>query len=390
MLFMATLNVLIWRYTGQEDLVIGTAVAGREKPELENVMGMFVNMLAIRSTVDKDQPVELHLNEVRSKLLSCYQHQQYPYEALVEQLGLFGDLSRNPLFDIVLNYINMGTDHPEAGGLHVEPWIDGKVDAKFDQTWTVVEHQQQYTIELEYRSELFDLSSMELMMKKFQYILIQIIVGDIERIRQIKLTVPEEHEWLLFGVNANQMPYPREATIPELFEEQVRLHGYKTALIWGDEEWSYADVHANVQRLVSTILERKVKSGSSIALLLDRGPIQMISILATLTAGCHYVPIDPASPSSRVEYILQDCNAPLLLTEAAYAPAWKSVVPNVVVPAEELAAVVTGEPEEQFIQVRTKAVDPAYIIYTSGSTGMPKGTVMSHRNVIKVMKKVIL
>nr|WP_260866418.1 non-ribosomal peptide synthetase/type I polyketide synthase [Paenibacillus xylanexedens] len=387
MLFMATLNVLIWKYTGQEDLVIGTAVAGREKPELENVMGMFVNMLAIRTTVDKDQPVELYLNEVRSKLLSCYQHQQYPYEALVEQLGLFGDLSRNPLFDIVLNYINMGTDHPEAGSLHVEPWIDGKVDAKFDQTWTVVEHQQQYTIELEYRSELFDLSSMELMMKKFQYILNQIIAGDAERVRQIKLTVPEEHEWLLFGVNANQMPYPREATIPELFEEQVRLHGHKIALVWGDEEWSYADVHANVQRLVSRILERKVQSGSSIALLLDRGPIQMISILATLTAGCHYVPIDPASPSSRVEYILKDCNAPLLLTEAAYAPAWRSVVANVMVPAEELAAVVTGEPEEQFIQVRTKAVDPAYIIYTSGSTGMPKGTVMSHRNVIKVMKK---
>lgn len=387
MLFMAALNVLIWKYTGQDDVVIGTAVAGREQPELDSVMGMFVNMLAIRTTLDKDQPVELYMNEVRSKLLTCYKHQQYPYEALVEKLGLFGDLSRNPLFDIVLNYINMGTDEPEAGALHLDPWMDGKVDAKFDQTWTVVEQQQQYTVEVEYRSELFNPSSIDFMINKFRYVLTQMITGAAERIRQIKLTVPEEREWLLFGVNENQMQYPREATIPELFEEQVRLHGQKTALVWGDEEWSYADVHANVHRLASSILESKVESGSSIALILDRGPIQMISILATLTAGCHYVPIDPALPPARTEFILKDCNAAMLLTEAAYVSTWKSVVPNVLVPAEELTAFIAGESEEPLVQIITKAVDPAYIIYTSGSTGMPKGTMMSHRNVIKVMKK---
>ncbi|WP_123062640.1 non-ribosomal peptide synthetase/type I polyketide synthase [Paenibacillus amylolyticus] len=388
MLFMAALNVLISKYTGQHDLVLGTAVAGREKPELNNVMGMFVNMLAIRTILNKDQPIELYLNEVRSKLLSCYEHQQYPYEALVEKLDLMGDGSRNPLFDIVLNYINMGTDELEAGTLQVEPWMEGKVDAKFDQTWTVVEHEQQYTLELEYRSELFHTQSMEMMMDKFRYVLTQMVTGEVKQVRQIKLTVPEEDEWLLFGVNDNHMDYPREATIPELFEEQVQLHPQKTALVWGDEEWSYADVYAQVQKLASRILEQDVASGSSIALILDRGPIQMISILATLTTGCQYVPIDPASPPARIEFILQDCNASILLTEESYASAWKSVVPRVMIPSVELGSFVSGESVEPIVQqIKTAAADPAYIIYTSGSTGTPKGTVMSHRNVIKVMKK---
>ncbi|WP_339308746.1 amino acid adenylation domain-containing protein [Paenibacillus sp. FSL L8-0435] len=385
MLFMATLNLLIWKYTGQDDLVVGTAVAGREKPELNNVMGMFVNMLAIRTSMDRECSTEAYLNEMRGKLLSCYEHQQYPYEALVEQLGLFGDLSRNPLFDVVLNYINMGTDDPEAGELMLEPWVEGKVDAKFDLTWTLVEHKQCYTVELDYRSDLFKAESMELMLDKFRYILSQITTGDNERIGQIKLTTPEEEDWLLYGVNDNAAQYPRDATISQLFEEQVHMHPQKTALVWEDDEWSYADLYERVQWLASRLLGQGVKSGSSIALILDRGPIQMISILATLKVGCSYVPIDPASPPSRIEFILQDCDAAVLLTETAYVSTWQSVVPCIV-PADELAAFDSGNMQEPVEDMNMTALDPAYIIYTSGSTGTPKGTVMSHRNVTKVMK----
>ncbi|WP_458460228.1 amino acid adenylation domain-containing protein [Paenibacillus sp.] len=385
MLFMATLNVLIWKYTGQDDLVVGTAVAGREKPELDGVVGMFVNMLAIRTTMDREWSVEAYLNAIRSKLLSCYEHQYYPYEALVEQLGLFGDSSRNPLFDVVLNYINMGTDDPEAGGLKLVPWIEGKVDAKFDLTWTLVEHEQRYTVELEYRSDLFKAESMKLMLDKFRYLLSQIVTGDVELMRQIKLTTPEEEEWLLYGVNDNAVEYPRDATIPQLFEEQVHLYGQKTALVWEEGEWSYAELYERVQWLASKLRRHGVKSGSSIALILGRGPIQMISILATLKVGCSYVPIDPASPPARIEFILQDCDAAVLLTETAYASTWQSVVPCIV-PADELTAFDSGDVLESMEDIETTALAPAYIIYTSGSTGTPKGTVMSHRNVTKVMK----
>ncbi|PQP85212.1 hypothetical protein C0Q44_12205 [Paenibacillus sp. PCH8] len=386
MLFMATLNVLIWKYTGQDDVVVGTAVAGREKSELNSVVGMFVNMLAIRTSVDRERSVEAYLQEVRDKLLACYEHQHYPYEALVEQLGVFGDTTRNPLFDVVLNYINMGTDDPEAGELTFEPWMEGRVDAKFDLTWTLVEHEQRYTVELEYRSDLFKADSMKRMLDKFLYILSQITAGDVERIRQIKLTTLEEEEWLLYEVNDNSLAYRRDATIPQLFEEQVQLHGQQTALIWEEDEWSYADLYDRVQWLTSRLLEHGVRSGSSIALLLDRGPIQMVSILATLKVGCSYVPIDPASPPARIEFILQDCGASVLLTEQEYVSTWRSVIPYIV-PANELTTFSTANITEFKGDMGTTALDPAYIIYTSGSTGTPKGTVMSHRNVIKVMKK---
>lgn len=279
----------------------------------------------------------------------------------------------------------MGTDDPEAGELILEPWVEGKVDAKFDLTWTLVEHKQCYTVELDYRSDLFKAESMELMLDKFRYILSQITTGHNERIAQIKLTTPEEEEWPLYGVNDNAAQYPRDATISQLFEEQVHVHAQKTALVWEDGEWSYADLYERVQWLAFRLLGQGVKSGSSIALILDRGPIQMISILATLQVGCSYVPIDPASPPSRIEFILQDCDAAVLLTEAAYASTWQSVVPCIV-PADELAAFDSGDIQEPVEHMNKTALDPAYIIYTSGSTGTPKGTVMSHRNVTKVMK----
>lgn len=388
MLFMATLNVLIWKYTAQDDLVVGTAVAGREQSELGSVVGMFVNMLAIRTSMDRELSIGEYVQGMRDKLLSCYEHQQYPYEALVEQLGLFGDTNRNPLFDVVLNYINMGTADPEAGELTLEPWMEGRVEAKFDQTWTVVEHERHFTVELEYRSELFKAESMKLMLDKFRYILSQLTAGHVERIRQISLTTPEEEEWLLYGVNDNAVEYPREATIPQLFEEQVRLHGQRTALVWEDTEWSYAELNDRVQWLASRLRSQGVNSGSSIALILDRGPIQMISILATLKAGCSYVPIDPASPSARIEFILRDSGASMLLTEKEHVSVWQSAI-SCIVPADELEAFSTVsmfEPMGDVGDKGTTALDPAYIIYTSGSTGTPKGTVMSHRNVIKVMK----
>ncbi|OPG94385.1 hypothetical protein B2I21_30820 [Chryseobacterium mucoviscidosis] len=394
MLFMATLNVLIWKYTTQDDLVVGTAVAGREQPELDSVVGMFVNMLAIRTRMDRELSIEDYVKGMRDKLLSCYAHQQYPYEALVEQLGLFGDTSRNPLFDVVLNYINMGTADPEVGELTTfVPWIEGSVEAKFDQTWTVAEHEQYYTVELEYRKDLFRAESMQQMLDKFRYILSQIASGEVEQIRQISLTTPQEEEWLLYGVNDNAVEYSRDATISQLFEEQVRLHGQRTSLVWEGSEWSYADLNDRVQWLASRLLSEGVKSGSRIALILDRGPIQIVSILATLKAGCSYVPIDPASPSARIEFILQDSGASVLLTEMEYAFTWQSVVPCIV-PADELKGFISPlmtEPENDMEgndtgDMGTTALDPAYIIYTSGSTGTPKGTVMSHRNVIKVMK----
>ncbi|MGW7157950.1 amino acid adenylation domain-containing protein [Paenibacillus taichungensis] len=393
MLFMATLNVLIWKYTAQDDLVVGTAVAGREQPELDSVVGMFVNMLAIRTSMHEELSIVDYVQGVRDKLLSCYAHQQYPYEALVEQLGLFGDTSRNPLFDVVLNYINMGTADPEVGELTFVPWMEGSVEAKFDQTWTVAEHEQYYTVELEYRKDLFRAESMQLMLDKFRYILSQMTTSDVERIRQISLTLPEEEEWLIYGVNDNAIEYPRDATIPQLFEEQVRLNGQQTALVWEDAEWSYADLNQRVQWLSSRLMSEGVKSGSSIALILDRGPIQMVSILATLKAGCSYVPIDPASPPVRIEFILKDSGASVLLTEREYAVTWQSVVPCIV-PADELEGFISPSMTELENDMEGNdtgdmgitALDPAYIIYTSGSTGTPKGTVMSHRNVIKVMK----
>ncbi|WP_440110455.1 amino acid adenylation domain-containing protein [Paenibacillus sp. QZ-Y1] len=387
MFFMGSLHLLLWKYTGQNDIVVGTAVAGRGgQAELNNVIGMFVNMLAVRTPLDERMKIDHYLDAVKAKMLACYEHQDYPYELLVEQLGLVHESNRNPLFDIVLNYIHMGTEELAAKGLELEPWYTEQIEAKFDMTWTVIESEGNYKIELEYKSALFEHASMELMGEKMENLLLQITSDVSIELSQLTITSPEEAQWLIYDINDNAVSYPRDATIIDMFEEQVEQNGNRPALIWDGGEMTYVQLHEAASKLAAWLADRHFTSGSRIALLLDRGPIQAISIFATLMAGLVYVPIDPSFPASRIRFMLDDCSACMALTESDYMADWAEEI-TCVVTQDILKSVDPAPPALQRTGSRSVvATDPAYILYTSGSTGKPKGALMSHRGVVKVMK----
>ncbi|MCR8844313.1 amino acid adenylation domain-containing protein [Paenibacillus sp. SC116] len=389
MIFMAGLKLLLWKSTGQTDLVVGTGISGRRHADLDAIVGMFVNTLAIRSQMNKELTIAEYVHAVKQKMIKAYDNQDCQYEMLVELLDLPKDLSRNPLFDVVLNYINMGTEELSINNAVLTPWELDDIDSKFDMTWTILDKDGRFELELEYKSTLFKHESIESFGHRLLLILSAITTQSDKQITELSIVSPAERQWLLHDLNQTATDYPRNQSIVQLFEEQVELHGQRTALLWGDEEISYTELNDRANQLAYQLVKQQVKHGDYVAILLERGPLQMISILAILKCGATYVPIDPESPEGRVNFILEDSAARLLLTESTFAPSITASTPRLLLDDNHKLSELNEDLPANWNGVfpRSHAEDTVYIMYTSGSTGMPKGTIITHRNVIRVVKE---
>ncbi len=385
MMFIAALKLALWKRTGQTDLVIGTGAAGRQHADLDSEVGMFVNTLAIRSQINEEISVEEYLHYIKEKMVTAYENQDCQYEKLIEELGLDTNMNSNPLFDIVMNYINMGTEELELDGLFFKPLPEEKIDPKFDITWTIEKREKLYFAEIEYSTTLFKQETVKSFGNQFLQIITSITDNFKQGLKDMETVSPEEKKWLLETLNQTETVLPKDKTIIQLFEDHVEQHGERIAIVWGNEEISYQELNKQASKVAKKIVNRNVKYGEKVAILLDHGPLQIVSILGVLKAGCVYVPINPDYPSNRIDFMLKDSEAALVLTHTQL----KSL-------AGEAIACCTVDSDEEHLESsqtygfsRTKNAsvhDAAYIIYTSGSTGTPKGTVISNENVIRVVK----
>ncbi|TVX91666.1 non-ribosomal peptide synthetase/type I polyketide synthase [Paenibacillus agilis] len=389
MIFMAGLKLLLWKSTGQTDLVVGTGISGRRHADLDMVVGMFVNTLAIRSQINKELTMAEYVHDVKQKMIKAYDNQDCQYEMLVELLDLPKDLSRNPLFDVVLNYINMGTEELSINNAVLTPWELDDIDSKFDMTWTILDKDGRFELELEYKSTLFKHETIESFGHRLLLILSAITAQSDKKVTELSIVSPTERQWLLHDLNQTATDYPRNQSIVQLFEEQVELHGQRTALLWDDEEISYSELNERANLLAYQLAKKQVKHGDYVAILLERGPLQIISILAVLKCGGTYVPIDPESPEARINFILQDSAACLLLTESAFVSSTTSTTPRLLLDDNEHLSETNEDKQDSRNGTFPcgYAEDTVYVMYTSGSTGMPKGTIITHRNVIRVVKE---
>ncbi|MHB8063734.1 MAG: amino acid adenylation domain-containing protein [Ruminiclostridium sp.] len=389
MVMISALKLVLWKYTGQNDLVVGTGIAGRRHADLDSIVGMFVNTLAIRSQIDESLTVAEYLQYMKKKMIKAYENQDCQFEMLVELLDIEKDLSRNPLFDIVINYINMGTEELSMEGLSLNPWTVEEIDSKFDITWTIQKKDNGYYADIEYSTSLFKRGSMKLLGDRL-LIMVSLITSKTEqKLSEISILKPNEKEWLLYELNKTATDFPRNKTISQLFEEQVQKYADKTALIWDNEEISYIELNQQANQLAELLAEHNVKHGNKVAILLDRDPMQIVSILAILKSGCTYVPIDPEYPDSRINFILEDSESCLLLTHSQLVSRISKTIPYVLldIEAEVLKKNCATAISSKCQPKNTSAEDIAYIIYTSGSTGTPKGTLISHRNVVRVVRE---
>ncbi|WP_233230784.1 non-ribosomal peptide synthetase [Bacillus pumilus] len=376
---------LLAKYTGQREFVVGTPVAGRVHADLDDMIGMFVQTLALRSEVDPNGTMTQLIEQVKEKTMHAFEHQQYPFERLLEKLNVPRDFSRHPLFDTVFTLTPNHAAAQHIGEMQVEIEETNFHIAKFDLTLQAMESDRGLSFVLDYSTALFKRSTAEQMLHHYMYLLEQMVQAPQEAIRSYRLLSEQEVEAQLKLWNPLPSPYPAEETIVTQFEAQVQEHGHKPALQCEDECLSYQELNDRVNQLAHYLREHGFERGMKAALFFERSHEMVLSVLAVLKAGGVYVPIDPDFPDERVKHFLTDSGAQFLLTHHVLRD--RSVLGSfegTIIETEDQAIVLQSEND---INIRVSPEDLANLTYTSGTTGKPKGNMVTHRNILRTVKQ---
>ncbi|HKP82176.1 MAG TPA: amino acid adenylation domain-containing protein [Pyrinomonadaceae bacterium] len=377
MTLLAAFYVLLYRYTGETDIVVGTAVANRNRRELESLIGFFVNTLALRVDLSGNPTFRELLARVREVSLGAFAHQDLPFEMLVEELSPVRDPSRNPLFQVVFALQNT----PEAASLQLDLGITA-VDVKtaraqFDLTLDVTEVDGQFYVSLVYNTDLFDASTIHLTGERFKVLLAGVVQGAGRRISTLPVLTAPELRRLLVEWN-NTAKELGDVCIHRLFEQQVQRTPEAIALVFEERRLTYEELNQRSNRLAHYLLALGVGPESFVGLLLERSPEMIVTVLAILKVGGAYVPLDPESPPARLSYILDDAHISVLVTDrrsATRLPLSQSVR-VIYIDDDEISKHPDRNPPGS-----ASGDNAPYVIYTSGSTGAPKGVVLAHRGV---------
>ncbi|MBD8499799.1 non-ribosomal peptide synthetase [Paenibacillus arenosi] len=386
MVMLAAYTVLLAKYSGQEDIVVGTPTAGRPHADLEQMVGMFVNTLAVRNCPKGTLTFLDYVQATKECVLEAFEHQEYPYEQLVDKLNIQRDFSRNPLFDTMFAVENMSLGELQAEGLILEPYTTPRTIAKFDLTFTITENSQGIELDIEYATALFNRTTIEQMANRFVQILETVMEHPNILLSQISVLTEVERTQILESFNDTWTAYPRERTIHALFEEQVTSTPDRIALTFEQDRLTYKELNERADRLAHALRAQGVKRNQAVAIIGDRSIAIIVGMLAVLKAGSAYVPIDPDYPSDRIEYVLHDSQCQLVLVQAAYADKVPGDVAMLVLEDETSWSKASTEQVNEMAAREDNVTDLAYVMYTSGSTGRPKGVMIEHRNVVRLVK----
>lgn len=379
MTLLAVYKVLLHRYcNGQQDVCVGTSIASRQQKELEGLIGFFVNTLALRDNVLPHASFVELLGQVKATVLEAYEHQQVPFEKVVEAVAKERDMGRNPLFQVMLVLANT----PQANGLGVNGMELMQEDyqqrtTKFDITFFIAETSQGLQGTVQYASGLYQQDTIRRMAAHFKALLQAVLEEPQQMIGRLPLFAPGEEHQLLHQFSSSQVDYPAHKSIVTLFEEQVVKTPGATALVFEHQSLTYTELNKRANQLAHHIQSRGVQPGSLVPVFMERSAGMVIAALAVLKAGCAYVPIDRDLPVERIAYILRDSGAGLVITSRASHSSLRLEAAIEVVEADA----VDGLPGDD-LAVKPPARQLAYVIYTSGSTGMPKGVMVEHRSLV--------
>ncbi len=374
MVMLSIYNILLSKLSNQEDIVIGTPTAGRQHADVDNMIGMFVNTMALRNYPNGMMSFKEFLSAVQSGTLACFDHQGYQYEELVDELKIERDTSRNPLFDVMFAYQNFEASSLQIPGLKLASQNSGHTVSKFDLTLTVSENVEQLHLNFEYSTELFEKDTIERFNTYFVKIVEQVVSNPETALSDIVIISEQERHQILEEFNDTKVDYPKDKTVIDLFESQVARTPDKTALVFKNEKLSYKSFQIKVDRVTDVLLKRGVKQGDIVGLMSDRSFDLMAGIFGIMKAGAIYIPISPDYPTERINFLIEDSGMELLLTSSS--------VSKIDLPPIALISIDTLEdkPSGDVLESRARVEDLAYVIYTSGSTGNPKGVEITHRS----------
>ncbi|WP_314590408.1 non-ribosomal peptide synthetase, partial [Paenibacillus terrigena] len=393
MLLLGAYAGFLHKLTGKEEFIVGSPITGRPQDELENIMGMFVNTLALRMFPSGNKRFSDFLKEVKHTALSAYEHQQYPFEELIEKLNIRRDLSRNPIFDTMFELLNL-ENTLELTDVQATPYRFGYCASKFDLTFSVIEEKGSINLNVDYCTALFTKETIERWIRYYVQMLRKLIHQPDAVLGDIELLSEAEREQILVAFNDTSAAYETGSkTFHEIFEDQVMKTPDQVALVVGEAEWTYAALNAQANRLARLLQAKGVQRETIVGIMARRSVDTVIGVLAVMKAGGAYLPIDPTYPLGRIAYLLRDSHAPLLLTQRELHGQVTELLTggHAVEPFE--GAGFSGEVlyfEDECLEAENsdnvelvgRPDDLAYVIYTSGTTGNPKGVMIEHRSFV--------
>ena len=375
MLLLSAYYVLLSKYTSQNDIIVGSPVAGRNSEKTYNVIGMFVNTLALREKINSSLSFKDFVLNVKNNLLKAYNYQSYPFDELVKKLKIKKDASRNPLFDTMFIYQNNGYQKLNFKNIKSEYYIPDTKISKFDLSLEAVPTENEIRLSFEYATKLFEKNFIINLSENYLNIL-KIIFENIDiKISDINILSEEEKNKIIYKFNNTQVAYKKNKTISVLFEEQVKKTPNNIALVFENKALTYKELNEKANSLAYYLRNIGICKNDLIGIMVNRSLEMIISILAVLKAGAAYIPIDPTYPKDRIEYMLNNSNSKLLLTQKNLEN--KIDFKNKIFVNLEQTEIYSL-PNENLKNINTPK-DLSYIIYTSGSTGAPKGVMLTHK-----------
>ncbi len=384
MVLLAAYQVLLHRYTGEEDIVVGSPIAGRCLAETESLIGLFVNALALRVDLSGNPSFRELLTRVKEVALGAYANQDLPFETLVKEVQPDRTLARNPLFQVMFVLQSESIPTLDLPGLTVSHVQVENVVANFDLTLDAVERNGHLECLLESNADLFDEDRITRLFGHFENLLQGIVAKPQTRLSDLPLLSEAERHQLLVEWNDTRSDYPAHSSVQTLFEEQVKATPDSTALLFGDQRITYRELNRRANQMAHYLHAQGVRAEDRVGLCLDRSPALIVAVLGILKAGGAYVPLDPGYPASRLAFMLEDAAVTLLLTEQQLAASFQNQ--NVKTICIDRRAADIAACDETELQSDTGADSLAYVMYTSGSTGKPKGVAVTHKNIVRLVK----
>ncbi len=382
MTLLAAFATLLYRYTGQTDILVGSPIANRNRREIEGLIGFFVNTLVLRLNLDHDLSFQDLLNHVREVSLTAYAHQDLPFEMLVETLQPQRDLSHTPLFQVMFVLQNAPIADLELTGLKVSPLSTENRTAKFDLTLSMENLEEGLVGVWEYNTDLFDDSTIERMSGHFVTLLEDIVADPKRSVLRLSLLTEEEKLQLLITNQGVQVDYPQEQCIHQLFEAQVERTPKAIAVVFEEQSLTYSELNCRANQLAHYLQTLGVWPEVLVGISVERSLEMIVGLLGILKAGGAYVPLDPDYPPERLQFMLEDSQVPFLITQ-------RSLLAKL--PASQATLICLDHIQEQIsqysqdnLQSELTPSNLANVIYTSGSTGKPKGVMVEHRGLVNL------
>ncbi|MGB7921969.1 MAG: amino acid adenylation domain-containing protein [Pyrinomonadaceae bacterium] len=383
MTLLAAFQTLLMRYSGQQDVVVGADVANRNRAETEQLIGFFVNMMVLRTDLSGDPSFEELIGRVKEVALEGYEHQEVPFEKIVEAIAPEREMSRTPLFQVAFVLQNVPQVAFDAQGLTLSPLGSDSETAKFDLTLSMTETEGGITGAFEYSTDLFERSTIERMAAHLACLLDGVVKQPGQRLSELPLLTKQEEQQVLGAWNETASDYPRESCIHQLFEQQVERTPDAIAASFDDAQISYGELNSRANQLAHHLMSLGIGPDVLVGLMVERSIEMVVAVLGILKAGGAYLPLDSAYPLERLSFMLEDAGTPVLLTQEPYLDVLPAHWGQLICLDSDWDSIAQESSENPSNSATPDNL--AYVIYTSGSTGRPKGVAVTHRAVNRLV-----